>query len=223
MNLPDRHGKFGAYGGKFVPDTLMSNLAELEAAWKAARRDRKFWAEFHHLARTFGGRPTPLTFAERWTKRIGRPGIWLKREDLNHTGSHKLNNVIGQMLIARRLGKKRIIAETGAGQHGVATATGCALFGLGCVVYMGEEDCRRQALNVYRMKLLGAEVVPVTSGTRTLKDACNEAIRDWVTNVDTTHYVIGSVVGPHPYPAMVRDFQSIIGREVRAQIGRAHV
>ncbi len=218
MNLPDRNGKFGVYGGKFVPDTLMSNLDELEKAWKAARRDKTFKAEFDHLARTFAGRPTPLTFAERWTKRIGRPEIWLKREDLNHTGSHKLNNVLGQILIARRLGKKRIIAETGAGQHGVATATGCALFGLDCVVYMGEEDCRRQSLNVYRMKLLGAELVPVTSGTKTLKDACNEAIRDWVTNVDSTHYIIGSVVGPHPYPAMVRDFQSVIGREVRRQL-----
>jgi tryptophan synthase beta chain len=217
-SLPDRRGRFGAYGGKFVPDTLMSNLEEVERAWRAARRDRAFRREFHHLAEEFGGRPTPLTFADRWTRRIGRPEIWLKREDLNHTGSHKLNNVLGQLLIARRLKKRRIIAETGAGQHGVATATGCALFGLECVVYMGEEDCRRQALNVYRMKLLGATVVPVTSGTKTLKDACNEAIRDWVTNVDTTHYIIGSVVGPHPYPAMVRDFQAVIGREVRAQL-----
>ena len=217
-NWPDKRGRFGAYGGKFVPDTLMANLAKLERAYAAAKRDRAFWREFDHYARTFAGRPTPLFVAERWSKRIGRPEIRLKREDLQHTGSHKLNNVLGQLLIARRLGKKRIIAETGAGQHGVATATGCALFGLSCVVFMGEEDCRRQALNVYRMKLLGAEVVPVTSGTKTLKDACNEAIRDWVSNVDTTHYIIGSVVGPHPYPAMVRDFQSVIGREVRRQL-----
>jgi len=215
---PDRRGRFGAYGGKFVPDTLMANLEELERAYRAAARDRAFWRELDRYARTYAGRPTPLFLAERWTHRIGRPEIWLKREDLNHTGSHKINNVLGQLLVARRLGKKRIIAETGAGQHGVATATGCALFGLSCVVYMGEEDCRRQALNVYRMKLLGAEVVPVASGTKTLKDAINEAIRDWVTNVDTTHYVIGSVVGPHPYPMMVRDFQSVIGREVRRQL-----
>jgi tryptophan synthase beta chain len=215
---PDVAGKFGPYGGKFVPDTLMAAVAELEKAYAAAKKDKAFWKAFHHYNETFAGRPTPLFFAERWTKRIGRPEIWLKREDLNHTGSHKLNNCLGQILLARRLKKKRIIAETGAGQHGVATATVCALFGLKCVVYMGEEDTRRQALNVYRMKLLGAEVVPVTSGTKTLKDACNEAIRDWVTNVDTTHYIIGSVVGPHPYPMMVRDFQSIIGKEVRAQL-----
>ncbi len=215
---PDSRGKFGPYGGKFVPDTLMANLAEIEKAYAAARRDKTFRDEFHHYTREFGGRPTPLTFAERWTDRIGGPKIWLKREDLNHTGSHKLNNVLGQLLLARRLGKKRIIAETGAGQHGVATATGCALFGMECVVYMGEEDCRRQALNVYRMELLGAKVIPVLSGTRTLKDAINEAIRDWVTNVENTHYVIGSVVGPHPYPVMVRDFQSIIGKELRRQL-----
>ncbi|HEX7901116.1 MAG TPA: tryptophan synthase subunit beta [Planctomycetota bacterium] len=217
-NHPDAAGKFGPYGGKFVPDTLMAAVAELEKAYAAAKKDKAFWKAFHHYNETFAGRPTPLFFAERWTKRIGRPEIWLKREDLNHTGSHKLNNCLGQILLAMRLKKKRIIAETGAGQHGVATATVCALFGLKCVVYMGEEDTRRQALNVYRMKLLGAEVVPVLSGTKTLKDACNEAIRDWVTNVDTTHYIIGSVVGPHPYPMMVRDFQSIIGKEVRAQL-----
>jgi tryptophan synthase beta chain len=217
-NHPDAAGKFGPYGGKFVPDTLMAAVAELEKAYAAAKKDKAFWKAFHHYNETFAGRPTPLFFAERWTKRIGKPEIWLKREDLNHTGSHKLNNCLGQILLAMRLKKKRIIAETGAGQHGVATATVCALFGLKCVVYMGEEDTRRQALNVYRMKLLGAEVVPVTSGTKTLKDACNEAIRDWVTNVDTTHYIIGSVVGPHPYPMMVRDFQSIIGKEVRAQL-----
>ncbi len=215
---PDSRGKFGPYGGKFVPDTLMANLEELEKAYSTAKRDKTFRDKFKHYTREFGGRPTPLTFAERWTDRIGGPEIWLKREDLNHTGSHKLNNVLGQLLLARGLGKKRIIAETGAGQHGVATATGCALFGLECIVYMGEEDCRRQALNVYRMGLLGAEVVPVTSGTRTLKDAINEAIRDWVTHVEDTHYVIGSVVGPHPYPLMVRDFQSIIGKELRRQL-----
>ncbi len=215
---PDRKGRFGPYGGRFVPDTLVSNLDELERAYRAARRDPGFWREFRRYTRMYGGRPTPLFFAERWTRRIGRPEIHLKREDLNHTGSHKLNNCLGQILLARRLGKRRIIAETGAGQHGVATATVCALFGLECVVYMGEEDCRRQALNVYRMRLLGARVVPVLSGTRTLKDAINEAIRDWVANVDDTHYVIGSVVGPHPYPVMVRDFQSVIGKEVRAQL-----
>ena len=217
-SYPNDKGKFGPYGGRFVPDTLMAACSELEKAYAKARKDKSFWKEFRHYNDDFAGRPTPLFLAERWTKRIGKPTIYLKREDLNHTGSHKLNNVLGQVLLARRLGKKRIIAETGAGQHGVASATVCALFGLECIVYMGEEDTRRQALNVYRMKLLGAKVVPVTSGTKTLKDACNEAIRDWVTNVDTTHYIIGSVVGPHPYPMMVRDFQSIIGREVRAQL-----
>lgn len=216
--FPDGKGHFGRYGGRFVPDTLMANLEELDRAYAAAKRDRSFWKEFAYYTRQYAGRPTPLFFSERWTRRIQGPRIYLKREDLNHTGSHKLNNVIGQMLLARRLGKRRIIAETGAGQHGVATATICALFGLPCVVYMGEEDCRRQALNVTRMKLLGADVVPVTSGTQTLKDAINEAIRDWVTNVDSTHYVIGSIVGPHPYPMMVRDFQSVIGREIRRQL-----
>jgi tryptophan synthase beta chain len=215
---PDARGRFGPYGGRFVPDTLMANLDELERAYAAARRDPAFWREFRDFTQRYGGRPTPLFHAERWSRRIGRPEIHLKREDLNHTGSHKLNNCLGQVLLARRLGKRRIIAETGAGQHGVATATVCALFGLEGIVYMGEEDCRRQALNVYRMELLGTRVVPVKSGTRTLKDAINEAIRDWVTNVDTTHYIIGSVVGPHPYPRMVRDFQSVIGREVRAQL-----
>ncbi len=217
-SYPNEKGKFGLYGGRFVPDTLMAACSELESAYAKARKDKGFWAEFKRYNDDFAGRPTPLFLAERWTKRIGKPSIYLKREDLNHTGSHKLNNVLGQVLLAKRLGKKRIIAETGAGQHGVATATVCALFGLECIVYMGEEDTRRQALNVYRMKLLGATVVPVTSGTKTLKDACNEAIRDWVTNVDSTHYIIGSVVGPHPYPMMVRDFQSIIGKEVRAQL-----
>ena len=218
--FPDARGHFGPYGGTFVPDTLMANLEELERAYKKVRRDRKFRKEFERYTRVYAGRPTPLTPADRWTRRIGKPRILLKREDLNHTGSHKLNNCLGQVLLARRLRKSRIIAETGAGQHGVATATVCALFGLPCVVYMGEEDVRRQELNVYRMQLLGAEVVPVASGSRTLKDAINEAIRDWVTNVDTTHYVIGSVVGPHPYPMLVRDFQSVIGREVRKQMTR---
>jgi tryptophan synthase beta chain len=215
------NGHFGPFGGQYVPDTLMAALEELAGAFGAARRSRAFRKEFEHYTRTYAGRPTPLFFAERWSRRIGRPRIYLKREDLNHTGSHKLNNCIGQILLARRLGKRRIIAETGAGQHGVATATVCALFGLECVVYMGAEDVRRQALNVYRMELLGARVVPVESGSATLKDAINEAIRDWVTHVDETYYVIGSVVGPHPYPTMVRDFQCVIGREVRRQLGRA--
>jgi tryptophan synthase beta chain len=196
----------------------MSALEELEEAYHEVRRDSSFWAEFLHIAKHFGGRPTPLFHAERWSRRIGRPKIYLKREDLNHTGSHKLNNALGQVLLARRMGKTRIIAETGAGQHGVATATVCALFGLECVVYMGAEDVQRQSHNVYRMDLLGTKVAPVESGTRTLKDAINEALRDWVTNVETTHYVLGSVVGPHPYPTMVRDFQSIIGRDVRRQL-----
>jgi tryptophan synthase beta chain len=214
---PDASGHFGAYGGRFVPETLMAALDALDAAFRRCRQDRAFQRELDETLRVYGGRPTPLTPADRWSARIGRARILLKREDLNHTGSHKLNNCVGQVLLARRLGKRRIIAETGAGQHGVATATVCARFGLRCVVYMGEEDTRRQALNVYRMRLLGAEVVPVRSGTRTLKDAINEAVRDWVTNVETTHYVIGSVIGPHPYPLMVRTFQSVIGEEVRAQ------
>jgi len=217
---PDAQGWFGEYGGRFVPDTLMASLEELDRAYRAALRDRSFWRELEGALRSYGGRPTPLTFAERWTRRLRGPRIYLKREDLNHTGSHKLNNCLGQILLARSLGKSRIIAETGAGQHGVATATVCARYGLPCVVYMGAEDVGRQELNVYRMKLLGAEVRPVHSGTRTLKDAINEAIRDWVTNVDTTHYVIGSIVGPHPYPRMVRDFQRVIGKEVRRQLGR---
>jgi len=221
---PDPLGRFGPYGGRYVPETLMAALDDLEAAFRRAASDRAFRREFRETLRVYGGRPTPLTPADRWSARLRGPRILLKREDLNHTGSHKLNNCVGQVLLARRLGKRRIIAETGAGQHGVATATVCARFGLRCVVYMGEEDTRRQALNVYRMRLLGAEVVPVASGTRTLKDAINEALRDWVTNVDTTHYVIGSVVGPHPYPLLVRTFQSVIGEEVvrqcRAMTGR---
>ncbi len=210
-------GRFGVYGGRYVPETLVAALEELEAVYDAAREDPAFWSEFETLLREFGGRPTPLGEAPRFGAAIGAR-VLLKREDLNHTGAHKINNTIGQALLARRMGKRRIIAETGAGQHGVATATVCARFGLECVVYMGAEDVERQALNVYRMRLLGATVVPVESGTRTLKDATNEALRDWVTNVPTTHYIIGSVVGPDPYPRLVRDFQSVIGREARRQV-----
>ncbi|HYW08550.1 MAG TPA: tryptophan synthase subunit beta [Longimicrobium sp.] len=213
-----RAGRFGEYGGRFVPETLITALDELEAVYAAAAADPTFWDELNALWRDFVGRPTPLYRARRLGEAAGGADVWLKREDLNHTGAHKINNSLGQVLLARRMGKQRIIAETGAGQHGVATATACALFGLECIVYMGEEDVRRQALNVYRMKLLGAEVRPVSSGTRTLKDATNEAIRHWVTHVADTHYIIGSVVGPDPYPRMVRDFQSIIGRETREQI-----
>jgi tryptophan synthase beta chain len=215
---PDAGGHFGQYGGSFVPETLMHPLAELKAAYAEARDDAAFQAEFHTLLREYVGRPTPITFAARLTERLGGAQIFLKREDLNHTGAHKINNALGQILLAKRMGKTRIIAETGAGQHGVATATVCALMGLQCVVYMGTEDMRRQALNVFRMRLLGAEVVGVESGSKTLKDAINEALRDWVTNVGDTHYLLGSVLGPHPYPQMVRDFQSVIGREARAQM-----
>ncbi len=211
-------GRFGAYGGRYVPETLMAPLEELEQAFQAAQQDPAFHAQFDALLRNYAGRPTPLFFARRLTEHLGGARIYLKREDLLHTGAHKINNCIGQALLAQRMGKRRIIAETGAGQHGVATATVCALFGFDCVVYMGEEDMARQRLNVFRMRLLGAEVVPVSSGSRTLKDAINEAMRDWVTNVETTHYLLGSVLGAHPYPQMVRDFQSIIGREARAQI-----
>jgi tryptophan synthase beta chain len=216
--LPDNKGYFGDYGGKFVPETLMPALDELETAYKKAKRDPSFWAEFDSLSRDYSGRPTPLYFAERLTKHCGGAQISLKREDLLHTGAHKMNNALGQGLLAKRMKKQRIIAETGAGQHGVAAATICAKLGLDCIIYMGEEDVQRQAINVFRMKLLGAEVRPVSSGTRTLKDAINEAIRDWVTNVRNTYYLLGSVVGPHPYPVMVRDFQSIIGKETREQI-----
>jgi tryptophan synthase beta chain len=212
--LPDR---FGPYGGRYVPETLIPALDELEDAFTAAVADAAFQAELLQLLREYVGRPTALSFAPRLSARVGAP-VWLKREDLNHTGAHKINNTVGQALLARRMGKRRIIAETGAGQHGVATATICARFGLECVVYMGEEDMRRQALNVLRMRLMGATVVPVTSGTRTLKDATTEAIRDWVASVTDSHYIIGSVVGPAPYPRMVRDLQSIIGREARAQM-----
>lgn len=217
-NYPDSKGKFGQYGGKFVPETLISTLNDLESTYKKLKNDPLFLAEYDKLQKEYNGRPTPLTFAERLTDHFGRAKIYLKREDLCHTGAHKLNNAIGQILIAKSLGKKRIIAETGAGQHGVATATVCAKFGLECVVYMGETDIERQKPNVFRMKLLGADVRPVSSGSRTLKDATNEAIRDWVTNVESTHYIIGSVVGPHPYPMIVRDFQSIIGTETKEQI-----
>ncbi|MDZ4805404.1 MAG: tryptophan synthase subunit beta [Candidatus Eisenbacteria bacterium] len=215
---PDARGYFGPYGGRFVPETLMAALETLTAEYEAARRDPDFLGELERELISFAGRPTPLDPAPRLSAAWGGLDVWLKREDLLHTGAHKINNTIGQILLARRMGKTRIIAETGAGQHGVATATVAAKFGLPCVVYMGEEDVRRQSLNYFRMKLLGAEVVPVTSGSRTLKDATNEAIRDWVTNVRDTFYIIGSVVGPHPYPVMVRDFQSIIGREAREQM-----
>ena len=216
--LPDERGRFGDYGGKFVPETLMSALDELEAAYDEVADDASFSKEMDSLLKDYVGRPTPLYFAPNLSQELGGTRVYLKREDLAHTGAHKINNALGQALLARRLGKNRIIAETGAGQHGVATATVCAKLGMGCVVYMGEEDIHRQSPNVYRMKLLGAEVRSVTSGSRTLKDAINETIRDWVTNVETTHYIIGSVVGPHPYPKMVRDFQSVIGREARRQV-----
>jgi tryptophan synthase beta chain len=211
-------GHYGNYGGQFVPETLMHPLEELEQAYTEAQRDPSFQAELDNLFHNYSGRPTPLYFAARLTEGWGGARIYLKREDLNHTGAHKINNCLGQGLLARRMGKKRIIAETGAGQHGVATATVCALFGLECDVYMGEEDIRRQELNVFRMKLLGARVIPVTAGSKTLKDSINESMRDWVTNVRTTYYMLGSVLGPHPYPLMVRDFQSVIGRETRAQV-----
>jgi tryptophan synthase beta chain len=217
-NYPNKRGYFGSYGGRFVPETLMQALFELEELYREAKRDSKFKKEFITNLHTYAGRPTPLTFANRLTEYYGGGKIYLKREDLCHTGAHKINNTIGQILLAKRAGKKRIIAETGAGQHGVATATVAAKMGLPCAVYMGEEDIHRQELNVHRMKMLGAEVIPVTTGSRTLKDATSEAIRDWVTNVDSTFYIIGSVVGPHPYPMIVRDFQSIIGQETRKQI-----
>ena len=214
--LPDETGHFGKYGGQFVPETLMPALSELEAVYHSL--DQGFWDQYRYYLKNYVGRPTPLYEARRWSETLGGARILLKREDLNHTGAHKINNTIGQILVAKKMGKKRIIAETGAGQHGVATATVCALFNLPCVVYMGEEDVARQALNVYRMRLLGAEVRSVSSGSRTLKDATSEAIRDWVTNVHNSFYIIGSVVGPHPYPAMVRDFQKVIGEEIRAQL-----
>ena len=215
---PDEHGHWGEFGGRYVPETLVAPLDELTNEFTRAREDPNFWGELNQLLRDYCGRPTPLFHARRLTASAGGAQIYLKREDLLHTGAHKINNAIGQALLARRMGKHRVIAETGAGQHGVATATVCALFGLHCVVYMGAEDIRRQALNVFRMQLLGAEVVAVNSGTRTLKDAINEALRDWVTNVHDTHYLLGSALGPHPYPLMVREFQRVIGREAREQI-----
>jgi len=217
LKLPDEKGRFGKYGGMYVPETLMYPLQQLAEAYEAAKSDKSFQAQLDKLLRDYAGRPTPLYFAERLSEKVGAK-VYLKREDLCHTGAHKINNTLGQALLAKRMGKKRLIAETGAGQHGVATATAAALLGLQCDIYMGEEDMKRQALNVFRMRLLGARVIPVLSGSRTLKDAINEAMRDWVTNVHDTHYVIGSVVGPHPYPMIVRDFQSVIGKEARRQI-----
>lgn len=218
MRFPDKKGHFGLFGGKYVPETLMAPLEELERAYLLSKKDREFQKLLSHLWRDYAGRPTPLYFAERLSKYLKGGRIYLKREDLLHTGAHKINNTLGQALLARRMGKKRIIAETGAGQHGVATATAAALLGFSCTVYMGEEDVQRQSLNVFRMRLLGAEVISVSAGSKTLKDAINEAIRDWVTNVQDSYYLIGSVVGPHPYPMIVRDFQGVIGREVKKQI-----
>jgi tryptophan synthase beta chain len=218
QTTPDARGRYGRYGGQYIPETLMAAVNELAAAFDEAIKDNVFRDEFEYLSRTFSGRPTPVYYADRLTQEMGGAQIWFKREDLCHTGAHKINNALGQVLLARRMGKRRIIAETGAGQHGVAVATVCAKFGLECEVYMGVDDMARQAINVYKMSLLGATVTPVESGSKTLKDATNEAIRDWVTNVRTTHYVIGSAVGPHPYPLMVREFQSVIGREARAQM-----
>jgi tryptophan synthase beta chain len=222
--VPDNAGRFGAFGGRYVPETLIRALDELAVDYDKARADSKFQAELADLLKNYVGRPSPLYFAKRLSEQCGGAQIWLKREDLNHTGAHKINNTLGQALLTLRMGKKRVIAETGAGQHGVATATACAHFGLECVVYMGEEDIRRQAPNVFSMKLLGAEVRPVSSGSKTLRDAINEAMRDWMSSVATTHYILGSVVGPHPFPRIVRDFQSVIGKETieqsRAQIGR---
>ena len=217
----DENGHFGIFGGRYVAETLMPLILNVEKAYEEARNDDDFWAEFHHLMKHYVGRPSPLYFAERLTEHFGGAKIYMKRDELNHTGAHKVNNTIGQILLARRMGKKRIIAETGAGQHGVATATVCALFGLQCVVYMGATDVERQKPNVFRMKLLGAEIVPVTAGTGTLKDAMNEALRDWVANVEDTYYLIGTVAGPHPYPMMVRDFQCVIGDEAKVQMQEA--
>src|SRR3954464_7523372 len=223
-SLPDAHGRFGPYGGRYVPETLMHPLQQLEDEYFRAQRDSEFQREMQYYLREFCGRPTPLYLAERLTKELGGAKIYLKREDLLHTGAHKINNAIGQILLARRMNKTRIIAETGAGQHGVATATVSAMFGFKCVIYMGAVDCERQALNVFRMKLLGAEVVPVHAGQKPLRDAINEALRDWMASVRDTHYILGSVVGPHPFPVIVRDFQSVIGKEAReqclAQVGK---
>lgn len=221
MSLPDKKGHFGIFGGRYVAETLMPALLELEKAYEKARRDPAFKAEFEELARSYIGRPTPLYYARRLSEKLGKAKIYFKREDLCHTGAHKVNNTLGQILLAQRMGKKRVIAETGAGQHGVATATMCAFMGLACDIFMGEEDVHRQALNVFRMKLLGAQVIPVMSGSQTLKDAMNEALRDWITNIRNTYYCIGSVAGPHPYPMIVRDFQAIIGRETKKQVQKA--
>ena len=217
MEKPDKNGRFGKYGGRFVPETLTSSLHEIELEFNKILKDETFWEELTNLQNDFIGRPTPLYYAKNLSLQISQ-NLWIKREDLAHTGAHKINNAIGQALLAKRIGKKRIIAETGAGQHGVATATACAMLNLECIVYMGSEDIKRQAPNIYRMEMLGAKVIPVTSGSKTLKDAVNEAIRDWVTNVETTYYIIGSAVGPHPYPYIVREFQSVIGIESRKQI-----
>ena len=217
MDKPDKNGRFGKYGGRFVPETLTSSLNEIELEFNKILKDETFWEELTNLQNDFIGRPTPLYYAKNLSLQISQ-NLWIKREDLAHTGAHKINNAIGQALLAKRIGKKRIIAETGAGQHGVATATACAMLNLECIVYMGSEDIKRQAPNIYRMEMLGAKVIPVTSGSKTLKDAVNEAIRDWVTNVETTYYIIGSAVGPHPYPYIVREFQSVIGIESRKQI-----
>ncbi|KIL34824.1 tryptophan synthase subunit beta [Cohnella kolymensis] len=219
--VPDQHGRFGPFGGKYVPETLMNALIELEEAYLRYKDDPDFLEEVRYLLKQYSGRPTPLYYAERLTQQFGGAKIYLKREDLNHTGAHKINNTIGQAVLAKRMGKKKVIAETGAGQHGVASATVAALMGLECKVFMGEEDTKRQQLNVFRMKLLGSEVIPVMSGTRTLKDACNETLRYWVSNVEDTYYILGSVTGPHPYPMMVRDFQRVIGLEARDQIQEA--
>lgn len=218
LDVPDKHGRFGRYGGQFVPETLMAAVSELARIYDRVIEDKSFWSQFNDTLGALAGRPSPLTFAGRLTERLGGAQIFLKREDLNHTGAHKINNTLGQILLTRRMGKNRVIAETGAGQHGVATATAAAAFGLDCTVYMGAEDCRRQQLNVFRMELLGARVVAVETGQRTLKDAINAAMRDWMASSETTHYVIGSVMGPHPFPLMVRDFQSVIGRECRSQM-----
>ncbi|MBT7527500.1 MAG: pyridoxal-phosphate dependent enzyme, partial [Rhodospirillales bacterium] len=218
---PDEAGHFDSFGGRFVAETLMPLILDLEKAWIESKNDPAFAVELDDFLNNYAGRPSPLYFAERLTKHLGGAKIYFKRDELNHTGSHKINNCLGQILLARRMGKTRIIAETGAGQHGVATATVCARFGLSCTIYMGETDIKRQQPNVFRMKLLGAEVIPVTSGSQTLKDAMNEALRDWVANVENTYYLIGTAAGPHPYPAMVRDFQSIIGRETRIQMQAA--
>ncbi len=220
-DLPDARGYFGEHGGVFVAETLMAALDELKAEYGKAKADPLFWQEFHYELKHYVGRPSPVYHARRWSEMLGGAQIWLKREDLNHTGAHKINNAIGQALLARRMGKKRVIAETGAGQHGVATATVAARYGMECVVYMGAEDVKRQSPNVYRMKLLGAKVVPVESGSKTLKDALNEAMRDWVTNVDSTFYILGTAAGPHPYPMLVRDFVSVIGEEARVQMPEA--